>query len=265
VLPLGGPRETSQWMTAPTPPGRVRVSLPDGPARGVYLHVHGGGWTLGAPEQNDLWCGRLARASGAAVVSAPYRLAPENPWPACADDVEAAAAWLAREAGALFGADRIVIGGESAGAHLALVTLLRLRARGMMGAFVGAVLNYGVYDLRMTPSMANWGVRKLILSTPTVDWFIENLTAGDRSLRADPALSPLLADLSGLPPMLLQAGTADPLLDDTAFLAARLAAVGNAPLVRIWPGGVHAFDMFDLVIAREAANASAGFVRARLS
>lgn len=86
VLPLGGPRETSQWMTAPTPPGRVRVSLPDGPARGVYLHVHGGGWTLGAPEQNDLWCGRLARASGAAVVSAPYRLAPENPWPACAED-----------------------------------------------------------------------------------------------------------------------------------------------------------------------------------
>jgi acetyl esterase/lipase len=113
--------------------------------------------------------------------------------------------------------------------------------------------------------MANWGPRKLVLSTPTVDWFIDNLTGGDRSLRADPALSPLLADLSGLPPMLLQVGTADPLVDDTAFLAARLHAAGAPPQVRVWPGGVHAFDMFELVIAREAWAETAAFVRARLS
>jgi acetyl esterase/lipase len=265
IFPAGGPLDTATWVAAPTPLGRVRVSLPDEPARGVYLHVHGGGWTLGAPEQYDRWNGRLARASGAAVVSVPYRLAPEHPWPACAEDVEAAAVWLATEGVARFGGGRIVIGGESAGAHLAMVAMLRLRARDMLARFAGMVLNYGVFDLRMTPSMANWGARKLVLSTPTVDWFVDNLTGGDRRLRGDPALSPLLADLSGLPPALLQVGTADPLLDDTTFMAMRLAACGPAPEVRVWPGGVHAFDMFDLKIAAEAKAAEAAFVRARLS
>lgn len=267
ALPSGGPLDGAEWRPAPVPAGRVRVSLPDGPPRGVYMHVHGGGWTFGEPEQYDRWNIRLARAAQVAVVSAPYRLAPESVWPACADDVEAAALWLAAEAGAAFGAEGLVIGGESAGAHLAAVTLLRLRARGLGGRFAGVILNYGVFDLRMTPSMAAWGARKLVLSTPTVDWFIDNLTAGDRSLRADPALSPLLADLSGLPPALMQVGTSDPLLDDTTFIAARLAAAGVAVDLRVHPGGVHGFDMFDLelAIARDAHAASAAFLRARFS
>lgn len=265
LFPPGGPLPGSDWMAAPVPHGRVRVSLPEGPPRGVYLHVHGGGWTLGAPEQYDRWNQRLAQAAQVAVVSVAYRLAPEHPWPAGADDVEAAALWLIAGAGRLFGCDRLAIGGESAGAHLSLATLLRLRARGVLGAFAGAILNYGVFDLRMTPSMAAWGARNLVLSTPTVDWFIDNLTGGDRALRADPAASPLLADLSGLPPALLQVGTADPLVDDTTFLAMRLAAAGAAPEVRIHPGGVHAFDMFDLVIAREAKAAEAAFLQARFS
>jgi acetyl esterase/lipase len=158
----------------------------------------------------------------------------------------------------------IVISGESAGAHLAAVTLLRLKARGLADRIAGAALTYGVFDLRMTPSMANWGPDNLILSTPVVEWFVDNLTAGDRALRADPALSPLLADLSGLPPSLLTCGTADPLIDDTLFMAARLAAAGVAVETRIVPGGCHGFDLFDLAIAREHHAALAGFARARL-
>ncbi len=265
VFPPGGPLDSAVWRDAPIPGGRVRVSLPEGAPRGVYLHVHGGGWTFGEPEQYDLWNARLAKAAQVAVVSVPYRLAPEHVWPACAEDVEAAAVWLSDQAGALFGAEGLAIGGESAGAHLAAVTLLRLRARGLGRRFAGAIYNYGVFDLRMTPSMAAWGPRKLVLSTPAVDWFIDNLTGGDRSLRADPALSPLLADVAGLPPALMQVGTSDPLLDDTTFMAARLAAAGAAVDLRVHPGGVHGFDMFDLAIARDALAASAAFLRTRFS
>ncbi len=272
VFPVGGPLDDAAWRPAPTPPGRVRVTTPRGAAgaapRGVFLHVHGGGWTLGAPEFCDVANAALAEATGWTVVSAPYRLAPEHPWPACADDVEAAALWLAQEAGPVFGTERLAIGGESAGAHLAMVALLRLRDRGAArdgavggpgGAFRGAVLNYGAFDLSMTPSMRAWGARKLVLSTPTVAWFVDNLAVADP---ASPDVSPLRAALAGLPPALLQVGTADPLVDDTTFMAARLAAAGVPVDLRIHPGGVHAFDAFDLAIARDARAAAAGFLNA---
>jgi acetyl esterase/lipase len=260
LFPLGGPRDGAAWMAAPTPLGRVRVCRPDGPPRGVYLHVHGGGWTFGAPEQSDDWNLALARAAGVAVVSVPYRLAPEHVWPACAEDVEAAALWLLDAAGALFGAERIAIGGESAGAHLAAVTLLRLRAAGRLGPVAGAVLNYGVFDLRPSPSMARWGAENLVLSTPVVAWFVDNLTGGERGLRADPAVSPLLADLAGLPPALMQVGTFDPLIDDTLGLAAGMLAAGGRVDLRLYPGGVHGFDRFHTAMADEANGAVAAFL-----
>ncbi|MFN3616063.1 MAG: alpha/beta hydrolase fold domain-containing protein [Rubrimonas sp.] len=262
ILPFGGPMEGAGWTPAPLPAGRARLIRPEGPARGLVVHVHGGGWTLGAPDQFDRWNLGLSRDSGAAVISLPYRLAPENPWPAPIDDVVAGLAWALGAAGALAGAGRIVVTGESAGAHLALLALQRLRGTPGFDRIAGASLFYGCYDLRMTPSMARWGARKLVLSTPTVDWFIDNLTAGDRALRADPAASPLLGDVAGLPPVQLAVGTADPLVDDTLFLAGRLAAAGAAPQVHVAPGGVHAFDMFDTALAAEALAARAAFVRA---
>ena len=265
LFPPGGPREGAAWVEARTPMGRVRVSRPEGPPHGVFLHIHGGGWTFGSPEQYDDGCIALAKAAGLVVVSVPYRLAPENPWPACAEDTEAAARWLMREAGPLFGSDRLAIGGDSAGGHLAAVTLLRLKATGDAGAFRAAALNYGCFDLRMTPSMARWGAAPLVLSTPVVEWFVDNLTGGDRALCAMSALSPLLADLSGLPPTLLQVGTLDPLLDDSVLMAGALTAAGVATDLRIYPGGVHGFDRFPLSIADEANAATAGFLRDRLA
>jgi len=157
----------------------------------------------------------------------------------------------------------MVIGGESAGAHLCAVTLLRLRARGLARRIAGAVLNYGAYDMRMTPSMANWGARNLVLSTPTVDWFVTNLLP--RGGRSDPAVSPLLADLAGLVPALFQVGTSDPLLDDTLFMSRRWEAAGNRADLAIYPGGVHAFDMFNLEIARASWARQDRFVTACLA
>lgn len=264
IFPHGGPLGGSDWREIPTGAGLARVTLPDEAPTGVFIHIHGGGWTIGAPEQYDHWCQHLAERAGCAVVSVKYRLAPEHPWPACADDCEAAAVWAMEVFGPEIRADRFAIGGESAGAHLAAVTLLRLRARALHRPIRGALLHYGCFDVRMTPSMANWGATPLILSTPSVDWFAGNLTAGNTALRGDPALSPLLADLGDMPPALFQCGTLDPLLDDTLFMAARWLAAGGEAEAKLYPGGVHAFDMFDIPIAEEAREAGADFLRRML-
>ena len=106
----------------------LRVIAPDHP-RGVYVHIHGGGWVLGAADLQDRMLERIGRNTGLACVSVEYRLAPEHPYPAGPDDCEAAALWLAKNAKSEFGSDLLTIGGESAGGHLSVVTLLRLRDR----------------------------------------------------------------------------------------------------------------------------------------
>jgi acetyl esterase/lipase len=260
VFPVAGPLAGSEWREIPGAlggPGRVRISLPPEAARGTYLHIHGGGWTLGCPDQYDAHNQRIARATGCRVVSVQYRLAPEHPWPACAEDCEAAALWALGEFGG-----PLLIGGESAGGHLSAVTLLKLRARGLAGRVAGVVLNYGMFDLRMTPSMANWGERYLILSTPVTGWFVRNLLPEGGS--AAPAVSPLLARLEGLSPALFQVGTCDPLLDDSLFMAQRWRAADNRAELAVYPGGVHAFDMFDLAIVRASRTRQDDFVAACL-
>src|SRR5215212_6428395 len=134
----------AETLTIEGPTGAIplRVIAPREP-RGVFYHVHGGGWTLGAADEQDPWLDRLADSCGLTCVSVDYRLARENPYPAGPDDCEAAALWLMREGAKLFGTTRLAIGGESAGAHLSAVTLLRLRDRHKLNAFSAAILNYG--------------------------------------------------------------------------------------------------------------------------
>ncbi|MDG1210682.1 MAG: alpha/beta hydrolase [Paracoccaceae bacterium] len=261
LLPSGGPLDGSDWRPAPTEAGEVRISLPKGDPSGIFIHIHGGGWTIGSPTQCDDWMQYLAAETGCVCVSIKYRLGPEEPWPACADDCEAAAVWVIEELAKEYGTDRIAIGGESAGAHLSAVTLNRLKARGIGDAVHGALFHYGVFDLAMTPSMANWGDRNMILSTPTVDWFADNLVGDDPSLLRSAQASPILADLSGMPPALFQVGTVDPLIDDTLFMAQRWMVAGSEAAVNVYPGGVHAFDMFDITIAKEARAAGAAFLK----
>jgi acetyl esterase/lipase len=232
---------------------------PERPARGVYLHFHGGGWTLGAAHHHDVANWALCRHQDVAVVSVDYRLAPEDPYPAGPDDCEAAALWLLEEGRRELGSGHFAIGGESAGANLALVTLLRLRDRHGVSAFRGANLVYGAYDLGLTPSARRWGARNLILSTPILEWFRAHYLP-DPSLHGDPDVSPLLADLRGLPPAHLTVGTLDPLLDDTLFLHARWLAAGNRASLFVAPGGLHGFDAFPGELARAARAASEGFV-----
>ena len=235
----------------------VRVFVPD-TVTGVYLHIHGGGWTMGSASFQDERLWRVATEAELAVVSVDYRLAPEHPFPAAADDCEAVARWLVEGSGREFGSGRLLIGGESAGAHLSVVTLLRLRDHDRVGLFRGANLAYGCYDLSMTPSQRRWGDRMLVLSTPIIEWHTNQLLPGlDAEQRRDPAISPLFADLRGLPPALLTVGDDDPLLDDSCFLAARWP---SAELV-VYEVGFHAFDLFPIRLGELATQRQIDFLR----
>jgi acetyl esterase/lipase len=244
---------------------RVRVLAPEEEPTGVYLHIHGGGWVLGCCDEQDdrLWS--LVERTRMCAISVDYRLAPEHPYPAGPDDCEDTALWLLDRGRAELGApERLAIGGESAGAHLALTTLLRLRDRHRIsGAFHAANLVYGGYDLSMTPSQRNWGDRELVLSTPIMHWF-GRCFAGDREpeeLR-DPDISPLYAELHDLPPALFTVGELDPLLDDSLFMAARWQAAGNKAKLRVWPESIHGFTAFpQLALARAANEAQYEFLR----
>ena len=248
----------------------LRVIAPASP-RGIYLHIHGGGWVLGGSDMQDPMLERIADNTGQAVVSVEYRLAPEHPYPAGPDDCEAAALWLLSDegrsiAGRAGGAGALAIGGDSAGAHLAAVTLLRLRDRhGVTGAFGAAVFQYGAFDLSMTPSQRLWGERNLVLSEPIIEWFGDQfLPEHDREGRRDPDISPLFADLAGMPPAIFTIGTEDPLLDDTLFMEARWRAAGHAGELRTWREAPHGFLSLPMTVAAPALAAEHDFLRRTL-
>lgn len=219
----------------------VRILRPDAQPTGVYLHIHGGGWTIGAAHHQDALNEALINATGFAVVSVEYRLAPEDPYPAGPDDCETAALWLTEHAQAEFGTTLVTIGGESAGAHLSLVTMLRMRDRHSVN-FRAANLVYGAYDLAGTPSSRRYGDRKQILGTSVTNWFVNHFTQG--AALDDPDISPIHADVAGLPNALFTVGTNDPLLDDSLFMYMRYRAAGNEAQLALWPGAIHAFDYF---------------------
>lgn len=221
----------------------VRIIAPEaGTTRGVHLDIHGGGFYMGLPARGDAHNQRLADALGVAVVSVDYRLAPEHPWPAAPEDCETAALWLVEEAGARFGTTRLAIGGVSAGATLAMTTLLRLRARGMATAFAGAALQFGTYDMSgRTPA------GRLLDG----EFFIQAY-AGEVADRTDPDISPVYGDLRGMPPVLLVVGSADILLEDNLAMAARLSAAGGEVDVRVYPESPHGFALHPTAMARTA-------------
>ncbi len=234
-------------------------------ARGAYLHFHGGGFVMGGPDQFDAVLNRFAEGTGVTVVSAGYRLAPEHPFPAAPEDCIASARWfLAQAKQGAFADGGLAIGGESAGAYLAVTTLLRLRDQGVTQAFKAAVLTYGSYDLALTPSARNWGERYALISTPILKKYLEAFVPASVD-PTSPDISPLYANLSGMPPALFTVGTQDPLLDDSLFMAQRWRAAGSPAELAVYPGGIHGFNAFPIAIARQAELKQFAFVTSRCS
>jgi acetyl esterase/lipase len=234
----------------------VRISMPSNTqVRGVHLEIPGGGFYLGPTAGGDARNAALAESLGIAVVGVGYRLAPEHPWPAAPDDCETAARWLIDQADARFGTAHLTIGGSSAGATLAMTTLLRLRDTGHADSFAGAALQFGTYDLSgRTPA------GRLIAD----EYFLEAY-AGHVADRTVPDVSPVFGDLRNLPPTLLIVGAADVLLEDNLAMAARLSAAGGDVDLRIYPESPHGFTGHPTGMARAALADREAWLAGRLS
>jgi acetyl esterase len=247
----------------------LRLYEPDGvgPASPAVLYLHGGGWVICSPDTHDGVCRRLANAAGLRVAILGYRMAPEHPFPAPLDDCVAAARWLranGRELG--LDPDRLALAGDSAGANLSLATLLALRDAGEPLPAAAALI-YGAFsaDDLDSPSHRRYGGGEYILSTPLMRWFWDQYVP-DPARRDDPLVSPLRADLRGLPPLYVAAAELDPLRDDSERLAGRLALAGVDFDYRLWRGVCHACVMMSRMLPAADAQIAevAGFLRRRL-
>jgi acetyl esterase/lipase len=208
----------------------------------LVLYAHGGGFTIGSSRPIRDLLARLALASNARVLSVEYRLAPEHPWPAALDDVRAAWSAALEE----FAPKQIVVAGDSAGGNLALGLMLGVRDRGEPLP-AGAVLFSPWLDLRCTAASfeTHAGVdvldRELLLGEAAG-------YANGRDL-GDPSLSPLHAELRGLPRLYLQAGGAELFRDDVEALATRARAAGVGTTLDVFDDQVHDFQAFGALSA----------------
>lgn len=262
-----GPAVRSQEdRTIPGPAGDipVRVFIPEGDVAGAYLHIHGGGWVLGSERGQDPMLRTIASGTGLVVVSVGYRLAPEHPYPAGLDDCVAASRWLEANAASFGVRDEgaIAIGGESAGANLAVATLLRRRDE-MEAPWRAAVLTFGVYSaIYDLPSMKAMWDRKLVLSGPIMEYF-SRAYANGRELR-HPYISPLFADLKGMPPAIFTVGTLDHLYSDTLLMADAWRKAGNDAEQHEYANAPHGFTGMPLESGRKAVAGIVEFLRARV-
>ena len=207
--------------------------------------------------QNDPRLQAMADELGIAVVSVDYGLSPEAQFPVPVNDCVAAALWLVREGPRHLGTKVFVAGGESAGGHLMVCTLLQLRElAGQCGnpelapatAFRCVNLVYGWFDLGGTPSLLSFK-RPLVMDGEDLLWAARHFCPDDavRTKRAGPeagGASPLFSNLDGMPPALFTVGTEDALRDDTLFMAARWAAHGIEAELEVYPGAAHGIGHF---------------------
>jgi acetyl esterase len=249
---------------------RLHVFAPAAPARAVMVRIHGGGWIGGAPEDDDAVNDHLSRTCRLAIVSPEYRLAPED-GVTILDEIEdclAAVRWAHAHAPARFGTERMLIGGISGGAHLAAAALVRLRDAGdpAFAAIAGAHLDSGPYDVSGTPSQRLATEQTLIVTPMWLEAFRELAFPGrDLETLRDPAVSPLYADLTGMPPAMFMVGALDPLLDDSLFMAARWQAAGSEATLEVWPVGAHTFMNMGTPLAEAALDRTAAWISGRCS
>jgi len=240
----------AHWLTAP--------GTEAGP---VLLFLHGGGYELGSLRSDGELAARLGRASGMRVLFPEYRLAPEHPFPAAIDDVLAAWRWL--RTGQQLSARSLAVAGDSAGGGLAVALLVATRDAGQALPAAAALMSPTV-DLTSSGASMTERAGQDPISTPAMlRQFAAGYLAG-----ADPKTplaSPLFASLAGLPPLLIQVGTADLLLSDSERLAAAAAHAGVDVTLQIGEGLTHVYQL--LVGTPEAAQATeqiGTFLRARV-
>ena len=233
-------------------PLRARVYRPEGPGPfPLVAFFHGGGWVIGDLDTHDNMARNVCRGAGAVVVSADYRLAPEHPFPAAADDAVAVARHLAAHGGEFGGDGRLAVAGDSAGGNMAAVAAQALTRDGT--PLAGQFLIYPAVDARGGyPSRAQ-NAKGYLLEDDTIDWFLGHYAGPSRD-NDDPRLSPLHGDLAGLPPAVIVTAEYDPLRDEGEAYGKALEAAGVRADVRRCQGMIHGF--FDMGAVSPAAAAA---------
>jgi acetyl esterase len=268
--PQPDPELTPEDIIIDGPEGdlRLHVFVPDGPLAAVLVYIHGGGHITNGPGEDEALNDRTARTCQVAVVSPDYRLAPESTILKQVEECVAAARWVASESAERFGTETMLLGGLSGGANLAANTLLRLRDRGepAFERIAGMLLDSGPYDISKTPSQRA-ATDEIPVLPRTLLYGVYEVASGDieGEARRDPELSPLYADLGGLPPALFTVGTVDPLLDDSRFMAARWQSAGNQADLDVWPEGPHTFSNLSVPLSEPAFQRTASWISELLS
>ncbi|WXG39398.1 MAG: alpha/beta hydrolase [Candidatus Freyarchaeum deiterrae] len=248
VEPIDAGGVSAEWQTAP---GAMKDR--------VILYFHGGGMVLGSPNSHRVFTTTLGQLTKMRVLSVNYRLAPEHPYPAAKEDCMAAYKWLLSTG---IKPKNIVIAGDSAGGTLTLLTLLKLRNDGTPLP-TGAVCLSPLTDYTGSDeSFFENAETDPILADKGVFWWITSyLDGADPS---DPSVSPLLADLKGLPPLLFQASTCEMLFSDSKRLVDRAKAAGVKATLQTWDNMVHVFQQFglhDLPESKEAIDKIVEFIK----
>jgi acetyl esterase len=250
MIEFGGPEESvaevqNRTIPIPSPGGPIAVrvyrpvkkeTLP------ALIFFHGGGFVICNLDTHDRLCRSLANASGCAVISVDYRLAPEHKYPAAVEDAYAATKYVAEHA-AEFGVDpsRIAVGGDSAGGNLAaVVSLLARDRRGPKLKF--QLLIYPLVDFNdQSPSMQQFGQGDHFLTKEGMDWFKKSYLASADAAR-EPLASPINAtDFRGLPRAMVMTAECDPLRDQGEAYARKLEAAGVPVELKRYEGMIHPF------------------------
>ena len=240
----------------------VEWSLAPGsdPTRAL-LFFHGGGYCSGSIASHRGMVVEAGRAARARTLAVGYRLAPEHPFPAALEDARAAYALLADRG---FSPRRIALGGDSAGGGLSLALMTNLRDSNQPLPGCAWLVSPWV-DLAMTGAsmVAKAAVDPLIQKSYLQELASAYIGGGDP---ADPLISPLHANLAGLPPVLVQVGSAETLLDDAVQIVERAGAADVAVTLEIWPHMIHAWHLWaaELVDGRNALASAGAFIRTKL-
>ncbi len=236
------------------------VDVPGADKRRVLLYLHGGGYVICSPNSHRKLVGHLAAAAGCRALVIDYRLAPEHPHPAAVDDALAAYRWLLAQG---FGHESIAVAGDSAGGGLTIATLVAIRDAGLPSPCAAVVMSPWV-DLEGTgDSIRTKASVDLLVQGEALKMMASMFLAGKDA--RTPLACPLYAEVSRLPPVYVQVGGDETLLDDSTRLATRLAAAGNAVRLEVFPEMQHVFQINagNVPEADDAVARSGAFLRGR--
>ena len=236
------------------------ISAPGADAARCIYYLHGGGYVIGNVNTHRVLAYDLSKASGARVLSMDYRLAPEHPFPAGLEDAVAGYQWLLESGVA---PEHVVIAGDSAGGGLTVATLLALRDRGIALPAAAVCFSPWVDLLGEGESMTSRAEVDPMVQKEALLWYTDLYMAGGDP--KDPLASPLYADLSGLPPVLIQVGDAETLLDDSTRLADRMKAAGVEVELEVWDRMIHVWQLFAPILSEghEAVAKAGAFIAAK--